>query len=178
MPAQTCGHFFWSHLSTFFRSLSGFTRSQKIMTTAGFQSEVVLLHQLYKMQGKMKTTTLLIAAVLSIFSTGVFAGSDSPVIKPNNELVAPVCISLIPIAPTEATFEDEISAYDLAKWAPVTPAEATFDDDADAISPELLQALAPVAPKVADFDDDPDQILDLTSLSPITPGEADFAEDF
>ncbi len=122
----------------------------------------------------MKATTIIIAAVLALQVNVLFAGSKSsnepPVTKENTSISL---ISLTPITPVEATFEDNAILTDFAILAPVTPTEAMFED----MPSEMAQAidLAPTTPPVAEFEDAIDTItLDLNTLAPLTPDEADF----
>ncbi len=100
----------------------------------------------------MKTSTLIIAAVLSLQVSTLFAGSDCPITRSNND-PATYCISLEPSTPAEATFGDEYNLSDSRWLAPSTPAEATFEDEVETTGSGLLHSLAPVTPAEADFSD-------------------------
>ena len=122
----------------------------------------------------MKATTIIIAAVLALQVNVLFAGSKSSYESPvTNENSSGSLISLAPITPAEATFDDNVTLVDYTILAPVTPTEATLEDMPSEIAQVL--DLAPVTPAVADFNDVTDLItLDFYSLAPSTPAEADF----
>lgn len=112
-------------------------------------------------KNKMKATTIIIAASLTLSVNLLFAGNDnlSPVANVNHT------ISLAPTTPSEATFEDMAT---LTTLAPVVPSEATFEDSFDEMVSGLN--LAPVNPVMATIDDE----VDISSLQPAVPTEADF----
>ena len=126
----------------------------------------------------MKTTTILLAAVLSIQISVLFAGNKETTPTENTESASLNINQLAPVTPEEATFEEGMetvaSAFDFSILAPVTPEEAGFTD----IVPEKnidLTILAPVTPAEAEFNDIvEDPRTDLSSLMPVTPAEADF----
>jgi len=100
----------------------------------------------------MKTTTIIIAAVLSLQVSYLFAGNDFPPTTPNINASTSSFVSLVPTTPDEATFEDEATFTEIAELAPVTPEEADFSD---------------VVPEAS---------MDINTLAPITPAEADFSD--
>ena len=123
----------------------------------------------------MKATSLLIAAVLSLQISNLFAHNDFPPVLLNNEANASYCIALDPTTPSEATFEDAVTETDFSGLMPVTPLEASFDDAIDSGNAQMFRILAPVTPIAAGFNDDElNQDVDLIILAPTTPAEADF----
>ena len=125
----------------------------------------------------MKATIIIIAAVLSLQASVLFAKNNetSPITK--NEAVHFNMNVLAPVTPGEATFEDatESIGYDFnfSDLAPVTPFEADFPD---VVSENIIDItiLAPVAPTEADFNDTEVLVNDFSALAPVTPAEADF----
>jgi len=126
----------------------------------------------------MKATTIIIAAVLALQVSFLFADNNEVVSTANNESCFGTISTLAPVTPGEATFEEttftEAFAYNVTSLAPVTPVEADFFD----VVPEKnidLTILAPVTPSEADFNDNiEDQTSNLSALAPVTPAEADF----
>ena len=126
----------------------------------------------------MKTTAILIAAVLSIQISVLFAGNKETTPTENTESASLNINQLAPVTPEEASFEEVmetvVSVFDFSRLAPVTPEEAGFTD----IVPEKnidLTILAPVTPAEAEFNEVVDETSpDLSSLMPATPAEADF----
>ena len=126
----------------------------------------------------MKATTIIIAAVLSLQISVLFAGNEETHLIPNNEAVSFNLNTLAPITPVEATFEESTETnaftFDFSILAPATPEEADFSD----VVPEKnidLTILAPVTPSEADFTDNTEEpAVDLSALAPVTPSEADF----
>jgi hypothetical protein len=137
-----------------------------------------LLHQTQKTKSKMKATSIIIAAVLSLQVSFLSAGNIATSPTLYNEAVSVNMNLLAPVAPVEATFEDATEAnaffFDFSVLAPATPDEADFSD----VVPEKnidLTILAPVTPAEADFNDTlEDQAVDFSALAPVTPAEADF----
>jgi hypothetical protein len=126
----------------------------------------------------MKATTIIIAAVLSLQVSLLFAGINNTRSTVNDETVlCPTCV-LAPVTPTEATFEEttitSAISFDFTSLAPATPFEADFSD----VVPEKnldLTILAPVTPAEADFNETTESQSDiLSALAPVTPSEADF----
>jgi hypothetical protein len=126
----------------------------------------------------MKATSIIIAAVLSLQFSLLFAGNDETRSIANNEAVSNSLTTLAPVTPVEASFEDaELTNtfnYSISVLAPVTPVEADFSD----VVPEKnidLTILAPVTPAQADFSDNTENLAaDFSALAPLTPAEADF----
>jgi len=126
----------------------------------------------------MKTTTILLAAVLSIQISVLFAGNKETTPTENTESASLNINQLAPVTPEEATFEEGMEtvfpAFGFSRLAPVTPEEAGFTD----IVPEKnidLTILAPVTPAEAEFNDNSEEMCDdFSSLTPETPAEADF----
>jgi hypothetical protein len=114
-------------------------------------TDLSLLHQTQN-KSKMKATTTILAAVLTLSMNVLFATNDG----------------------TGAI--NNINSSTFTTLAPNTPAEATFEDANDATV--IAFNLAPVSPIEADFTDEiPEATIDITTLAPVTPGEADFASD-
>ena len=128
----------------------------------------------------MKAQSIIIAAIFSLQVSFLFAsGTDTRLRINNNEFVNVSVNILAPVAPAEATFEDEtipaLENLDLPGLTPVTLAEATFDDETGDML--VFSKLTPVTPFEADFNDDyPAQLVDITALAPGTPGFTDFEE--
>jgi hypothetical protein len=98
----------------------------------------------------MKTTTITLAAIFTLFANVLLAGNDyinnAPAPAAGNYSIE----CLVPVFPPVATFEDAINTNDLSALYPMVPAEASFDDiEANGIS---VNGLAPVIPSVADFE--------------------------
>lgn len=98
----------------------------------------------------MKSNVLIIASLLSLQTTFLFAGSRMALMLPSlNPPVAEISF-LAPVPPAVATFEDIfVPVPDVELLAPVTPAEAEFTDSVAEINPV---SLAPVTPAEADFE--------------------------
>jgi hypothetical protein len=125
----------------------------------------------------MKATIVITAAVLSLQVSVLFAGNIMSPVTTNSNAFESKCISLMPLVPAEATFEDEAALTDFSMFAPVAPKEADFNDDVDAVNTVMIQNLAPVTPAEADFNDaEMEQGLDLNAVAPATPAEADFSD--
>ena len=119
----------------------------------------------------MKATITIIAAVLTLNTGILWAGNESSSVSIANESAM---ISLAPVTPAEATFEDvNVTTIDVAAIAPTMPLDAEFTDVAPDISIDLTN-LAPFAPAVADFNDAVDVNINISALAPITPATADF----
>ena len=122
----------------------------------------------------MKAIPFIIAVALILQVSNLLAHNSFPRTNENKDANASLSVSLIPITPTEATFDDVTMSYDIASLAPVTPAEAEFSDAVPSANVDL-KWLAPVAPNTADFDADFDGLtVNFPNLSPWTPAEADF----
>jgi hypothetical protein len=126
----------------------------------------------------MKATTIIIAAVLSLQVSLLFAGNNETKSVVNNDIVPLNINTLAPVTPVEATFEEATCpgsvTFNYTTLAPVTPEEADFSD----VVPEKkidFTILAPVTPAEADFDDTiENQTCGSVTLAPVTPAEADF----
>ena len=89
-------------------------------------------------------------------------------------------INLAPAVPTYADFSDLVpeSAPSAVSLIPVTPKEAAFDEESSDASMDIhLFMLSPSTPKEADFEDDITSLTNSLSLNPITPVEAGFEEN-
>ena len=125
----------------------------------------------------MKTTTTILIAIfalqiniLSANNEGVSRNSNS-----NTEITSNSIVSLAPVTPAIADFEESAASSELLQLAPRTPSEASFEDsnNEDNI---LTVDLAPVTPAEAEFNDAPEQVTNGISLAPVTPSFADFDE--
>ena len=78
----------------------------------------------------MKATTYIIAAVLSLQVSLLFADNSEMKRGINYESSSPVLNNLAPTTPAEAGFSDVVpeTGSNLSNLAPVTPAEADFND--------------------------------------------------
>ena len=103
----------------------------------------------------MKATTIIIAAVLSLQVSVLFAENNETRPVVSNEAVSFNINALAPITPNEATFEDATEsnafAFNFSDLAPVTPVEADFNDNTE-VPVNDFSALAPVTPAEADFE--------------------------
>ena len=125
-----------------------------------------------KNQKKMKTTTIIIAAVLSLNVNLLMADNTGRTNLINNEYSNLSVNILEPTTPEEADFSDIVPEpiVSLPILTPVTPAEADFNDYAAEETITNID-LAPETPSTADFDENES---DTAFLSPVTPSEADF----
>jgi len=130
-----------------------------------------LIHQTQKIK-KMKSATILLAAVLTLSLNVVFArtGGTAMISETSSSR-----ISIAPVTPVEATFEEMTDATaTFTLLAPVTPAEADFSDAIPETTIDIA-ALAPVTPGEAEFGLD-DVVANANALDPITPSVADFSD--
>jgi len=126
----------------------------------------------------MKATTFIIAAVLSLQVSLLFADNNETRSTVSGETFFCTTCLLAPVTPTEATFEETTLTnaviFDYTALVPKTPGEANFSD----VVPEKnldLTILAPVTPAEADFNETTESQSDiLSALAPVTPAEADF----
>ena len=100
----------------------------------------------------MKARTIIIATVIFLQVSFLFADNNEVVPTVNNDISLGTISTLAPVAPVEADFSDVVPEknIDMTILAPVTPSEADFNDNTE------------------------DQTLNLTALAPVTPAEADF----
>ena len=104
----------------------------------------------------MKPFTIIIALVLSLQVSTLFAGNDCIPVASKNDAGASYCVSLAPSVPLEATFEDYVYSNDAGAFinlAPVAPVEADFNDSAEVNWVVDFKEFAPVTPAEADFSD-------------------------
>lgn len=122
----------------------------------------------------MKTKSIILAAVLTLTASMLFAGNDIVINRIANENTSVTLAAIAPVTPTEATFE-EVSTVtiDFANLAPSLPLEADFSDAAPAENIDMTN-LAPAAPVEADFNDSVEISIDINSLAPSTPFVAEF----
>jgi hypothetical protein len=136
---------------------------------------------------KMKTKSTIIAAILTITTTILFAENDIVSNRIANENTSASLAAIAPVTPIEATFEEVSTVIiDFATLAPSMPLEADFSDAIPVIPTEAsfedvctsiidLAILAPSLPLEADFSDAaPAANIDMTILAPAAPVEADF----
>jgi hypothetical protein len=102
----------------------------------------------HKHYEKMKPITIILVTVLTISVNLLFAGTEGATVNRNNHAAT---ISLAPVTPAEATFEDSSETIDIQSLAPVSPAEADFNSDEDPMV--SIRTLDPVTPANADFSD-------------------------
>ncbi len=116
------------------------------------------------------TTTIILAAALTLSIHGLFANNDKPSAPVANANSTVTMTSLAPSVPSKATFEDAEILNDIANLMPTVPAEASFDE----MTYETVSALnlAPATSETADFNDADG--VDFSSLAFTTPAEADF----
>ncbi|MCX6279151.1 MAG: hypothetical protein NT004_13800 [Bacteroidetes bacterium] len=121
----------------------------------------------------MKTTKIILAAILSLQIGNLFAGNEN-ICAPVAEVSSTInTITLVPITPVEATFEDITTEITFFGLSPLTPIVASFED----FSVEMVSAigLSPIMPSEADFTDSVYQVsIDINQLSPVSHYEADF----
>ena len=98
----------------------------------------------------MKSTITILAAVLTLSASVLFAGNETSSAPVSNETNTIKMSILAPVTPSEATFEDIPSVNEIAALIPVTPTEATFEDVSGDVMPN--NALAPTTPATADFE--------------------------
>jgi hypothetical protein len=98
----------------------------------------------------MKATMITLAAVLSLFANVVLAGNDLIDTPSPSSFNRSAIVTLTPIIPAEATFEDEAVIAAFACFVPVVPSEATFEETvSDTVN---VKAFAPVLMAEADFE--------------------------
>lgn len=120
----------------------------------------------------MKTTTIILATLLTLQISFLFAGNESITATPATEVSFSAVSMLAPSTPAEATFEEAGSVtFDLEALAPATPPAADFEEMVPVID---LSALSPATPAEADFTDAGDQTVDIRALAPVSPAVADF----
>ena len=127
----------------------------------------------------METRLYLTLAILA-FNLNVSLADDAPEISLNKPVIN-TQINLTPSTPVVADFSDLVpeSAPSAVSLVPVTPKEAGFDDEpAIEQKNDLLNILSPSTPKEADFEDNITPENDDLSLTPTTPDEAGFEETF
>jgi len=98
----------------------------------------------------MKTSTIIIAAVLTLQAGILFAGNDNSSAPVTNESATITLAALAPAIPVEATFEEFAAVNEIGILMPLTPVTAEFEDVA--IVPTEFSTLAPVTPAAADFE--------------------------
>jgi hypothetical protein len=123
----------------------------------------------------MKTTILIIAAVLGLQINFLFAGNKEFKRISYSEFAISAMINLAPATPALADFSDVVPEPKpaISTLTPVTPSEADFNE----VTPELKANtinLTPETPSFADFDENNDNQQTTMNLNPVTPVEADF----
>ena len=117
---------------------------------------------------------MIIAAVLTITSSILFAGNDIVSNPVANESASVALAAIAPVTPTEATFEDvSTSVIDFAALAPLMPSEADSSDFASVANIDMTD-LAPAVPGEAEFNDSVDMTIDINALAPSTQFVAEF----
>ena len=129
----------------------------------------------------MKTITIIIAAVLTLQVSSIFAsGTDRRSASGSAKARYVEANFLAPATPAEATFEDVsasmVTPVDVVALAPLTPMDVTFEDVPETASDPVHTNLAPVAPAEADFSDPVIPDADGTILAPVTPSAAGFED--
>ena len=120
----------------------------------------------------MKATTTILTAIFALSMNVLFASNDGAAVNTETNSIR---VSLAPVTPAEATFEEMNNATAAAFiLAPVTPVEGDFSD-AVAETTIDITALAPVTPIEADFTSD-DETVNVSVLAPVTPSAADFSD--
>lgn len=114
----------------------------------------------------MKTSTIIIAAVLTFTVNVLLASNDGASVMSN-----PPSITLAPSTPLAATFEENTAPFEFSSLAPVIPSEASFEDATEDL---IITSLAPITPIEADFNDATAQDININTLAPVTPAVADF----
>jgi hypothetical protein len=149
---------------------SGVLPDQKKTTVRALPTDLSLLHQTQK-KSKMKATTIIIAAILTISMNVLLASNDGAEVNSESRSL----LTLAPITPSEAAFEDANDATVIAfNLAPVSPIEADFSDEISETTIDII-TLAPVTPIEADFASD-DETTNVSVLAPVTPSVADFSD--
>ena len=123
----------------------------------------------------MKTTTIIIAAVLSLQFSALSADNPEGKVVTESSGISVNTIILAPVTPLEADFSDVIPepVEKILTLAPLSPSEADFNDNA----PEKIvntPDLAPETPSSADFQEMIPIQENTSILVPVTPAEADF----
>ncbi|HNY01787.1 MAG TPA: hypothetical protein PKG48_04330 [Bacteroidales bacterium] len=119
----------------------------------------------------MKKSVLTLAAVFTLTTTLVFTGNKSMSSAPFSG--ESITISLAPVTPVVAEFEEMVPVNDFNGLAPATPAEATFEEIPSEMT--IPAGLAPAAPATADFEEMTGFTAENYSfLAPATPAVADF----
>jgi hypothetical protein len=152
---------------------SGIDMHLKNMPVRGEYGGISLQHNQKKTEKTMKATIFLAAVVLTLQVNALLAASDGAAIK--SDANTPVTISLAPVTPASAPFE-ETNIFSISDLSPVTPPAADFSDAST--QPDVKKTvLSPSSPSMAGFDDnDEAQIGNTTTLGPTTPASADFDE--
>lgn len=82
----------------------------------------------------MKKVVMIILMMVAFSVYGEGDRVSTTTVNTNSEVSVNALISLTPITPKEATFEEEISIIDINMLKPITPKEATFDEDTTKIN--------------------------------------------
>jgi len=126
-----------------------------------------------KKNKEMKTTTVTLAAILTLSINVLFAENNTSTfpVPASREMLN--VNTLIPVTPAVADFNDAIAPeVNNNELIPFTPGEADFED----VNNEILlnMELSPVTPSTADFSDSMENALNNKGLAPSTPVVADF----
>jgi hypothetical protein len=96
----------------------------------------------------MKAKSIIIAAILTITTSMLFAENDIVSTPVANENASVISAAIAPVTPAEVTFEEvSTEVIDFATLAPSLPLEADFNDDAYAMID--INTLAPSTPRQA-----------------------------
>ncbi|MEI6435780.1 MAG: hypothetical protein WCP32_13115 [Bacteroidota bacterium] len=121
----------------------------------------------------MKTTKIILAVILSLQIGLSFAGNENLTTLVTEVNSTFNTITLVPITPVEATFEDMTTEFTFFGLSPLTPIVASFEDFYVEMVPAI--GLSPIMPAEAEFTDSVHQVsIDINQLSPVSPHEADF----
>jgi hypothetical protein len=123
----------------------------------------------------MKTTATLFIAIFLLQVNILFAGNDGVERNSRSDINSVQFVSLTPVTPAIADFEEASPSSGFFQLAPTTPKEATFEDS-NVDDETTIIGLAPVTPAEADFNDTPDPFTNIGFLAPVTPAFADFDE--
>jgi hypothetical protein len=109
----------------------------------------------------MKTTMIILAALLTMQVNMLFAHNDGAILNSKNAVSTSSVSFLIPVTPKEASFDEAVN----------TPEKLTSEAEGSEFT-----YMAPTTPSEASFEEDVPQMNDNPSLAPVTPREAGFEE--
>lgn len=91
-----------------------------------------------------------LAAVLTLFANVLVAGNDLIDTPTSSSFNRSAIVTLTPVIPSEATFEDAAFVAAFTGLVPVVPSEAGFEENATDIL--NVKEFAPALPAEADFE--------------------------